>query len=86
MRGTTDIVIPHMTRGIMLSITCRVNLGIAVHVIPPLTPVATCPAPDQSTVYSLWSTAPEMTSRTAGPTMAKITFRTKDQTTVQTTS
>jgi hypothetical protein len=67
-----------MTRGIMLSITCRAILGIAGQVIPPVTPVVTCPAADRIDWETTDEGLREVTSQTAGPTMAEITSRTKD--------
>jgi hypothetical protein len=85
MWGTTDRAVSQMTRGIADRIMCRVTYGVAYQGTRPTTQVRTCLAPDLSTVYSLLSTAPEMTSETAPQTMSDIASPTKDETTVRTT-
>lgn len=74
MQGIAGLAVTQVTREIASSVAWRAMRGIAGRVNWTVTLAVTCPAPDLSTVYSLLSTAVEVTSETAQQTMSETTF------------
>jgi hypothetical protein len=82
---TTDLVASRMTVEIAALVTCGMMDEITGRVHRPVTPTATRPATDRTTVYILRSTTPQTTDQGLRPVTSQTTERTKDQMTVLTT-